>query len=306
MKKKLRVPLLLLGAWLGFMGVAEIIMSRWKSPPETARCLLGAVMVGFGVLAIWDGCRDKWMPRKKPEEPVQHKQAILTGVDGKRQSDVSREALREQLALLAERGASVSFSLEVLPVPEVPDLGWMERVICAYEGSYRVSARFVTGEGVCITLEKSEIPAAQTEEILLRILDGTVDFSGWEDVKSGNQFLLEPETVHNRLLILFGDSWYERLPFFAKRDLELAVEGLVQEKYTKVELYQDEWRFLIFPEYQAEQISDPPKIFLQMIRRLGNHSLVYEKQGSVSQVQEWLVEIYQDGWSPFGWIEKTP
>ncbi len=58
MKKKLRVPLLLLGAWLGFMGVAEIIMSRWKSPPETARCLLGAVMVGFGVLAIWDGCRD--------------------------------------------------------------------------------------------------------------------------------------------------------------------------------------------------------------------------------------------------------
>ena len=43
-----------------------------------------------------------------------------------------------------------------------------------------------------------------------------------------------------------------------------------------------------------------------MIRRLGNHSLVYEKQGSVSQVQEWLVEIYQDGWSPFGWIEKTP
>ena len=50
-------------------------------------------------------------------------QTILTGVDGKRQSDVRREALREQLALLAERGASVSFSLEVLPVPEVPDLG---------------------------------------------------------------------------------------------------------------------------------------------------------------------------------------
>lgn len=111
---------------------------------------------------------------------------------------------------------------------------------------------------------------------------------------------------HGWVLILFGDSWYERLPFFAERDLELAVEGLVQEKYTKVELYQDEWRFLIIPEYQEEQIFDPPKIFLQMIRRLGNHSLVYEKQGSVSQVQEWLVEIYQDGWSPFGWIEKTP
>lgn len=203
MKRKLRVPLLLLGAWLGFMGIAEIIMSRWKSPPETARCPLRAVMVGFGVL---DRCRDKLVPRKKPEEPVQRRQAILTGVDGKRQSDVSREALREQLALLAERGASVSFSLEVLPVPEVPDLGWMERVICTYEGSYRVSARFVTGEGVCITLEKSEIPAARTEEILLRILDGTVDFSGWEDVKSGNQFLLEPETAHKRLLILFGDS----------------------------------------------------------------------------------------------------
>ena len=44
-------------------------------------------------------------------------------------------------------------------------------------------------------------------------------------------------------------------------------------------------------------MSDPPKIFLQMIRRLGNHSLVYEKQGSVSQVQEWLVGVYRGGLS---------
>lgn len=43
-----------------------------------------------------------------------------------------------------------------------------------------------------------------------------------------------------------------------------------------------------------------------MIHRLGNRSLVYEKKGGVSQVQEWLTELYQDGWNPFGWAEETP
>ena len=49
------------------------------------------------------------MPRKKPEEPAQRRQAILTGVDGKRQSDVGREALREQLARLAEKYNILAF-----------------------------------------------------------------------------------------------------------------------------------------------------------------------------------------------------
>lgn len=300
MKRKLRVPLLLLGAYLIFMGIAEIIMSRWTEPPETARRLLGIVFTCLGLAALGDGCRDFLTPRKKQIEPSQPRQAILTDVDGKRRSDVSREALREQLSLLAERGAS--FSLELLPVPEVPDLGWMERVLCAWEETLRVSALLVTGEGACIALERSGLPMDRAEAVLAGILDGTEDFAGWEP---GDWPHPEREEAPGGLLVLFGDSWYERFPFFAERDLELAVEGLVQEKYTKVELYQGEWRYLVFPEYQEEQMSDPPKIFLQMIRLLGNHSAVYEKQGSVSQVQAWLVELYQDGWNPFGWTEKT-
>lgn len=47
-------------------------------------------------------------------------------------------------------------------------------------------------------------------------------------------------------------------------------------------------------------------MILQMIYRIGNHSRVYEKKGGVAQVQEWLVELYQDGWNPFDWVEKTP
>ena len=300
MKRKLRVPLLLLGAYLIFMGIAEIIMSRWTEPPETARRLLGIVFTCLGLAALGDGCRDFLTPRKKQKEPSQPRQAILTDVDGKRRSDVSREALREQLSLLAERGAT--FSLEILPVPEVTGLGWMERVLCAQEGTLRVSALFVTGEGACIALERSGLPMDRAEAVLAGILDGTEAFAGWEP---GYWPHPEREEAPGGLLVLFGDSWYERLPFFSERDLELAVEGLVQEKYTKVELYQGEWRYLVFPEYQEEQMSDPPKIFLQMIRLLGNHSAVYEKQGSVSQVQAWLVELYQDGWSPFGWTEKT-
>ena len=248
MKRKLRVPLLLLGAYLIFMGIAEIIMSRWTEPPETARRLLGIVFTCLGLAALGDGCRDFLTPRKKQVEPSQPRQVILTDVDGKRRSDVSREALREQLSLLAERGAS--FSLELLPVPEVPDLGWMERVLCAWEGTLRVSALFVTGEGACIALERSGLPMDRAEAVLAGILDGTEDFAGWEP---GDWPHPEREEAPGGLLVLFGDSWYERFPFFAERDLELAVEGLVQEKYTKVELYQGEWRYLVFPEYQEEQ-----------------------------------------------------
>lgn len=257
-------------------------------------------MTGLGLLAIWDGCRDVLAPRKKLAKPSQLRQAILTGADGRRRSDVSRKALREQLALLAERGAS--FSLEILPKPEVPDLGWIERVICTYEGIFSVLACFVTGEGVCIALEKSEIAAAQAEEILAGILDGTMDFSGWESEKWPPP---EREEPPQGLLVLWGDGWYECLPFFAERDPELTVEGLVQEKYTRAELYLDGRRFLVFAEHR-EEVSGPPEAVLQMVHHLGNRSLVYEKKGCVSQVQEWLVELFQSGWGSFGWLGKTP
>ena len=300
MKRKLRVPLLLLGAYLIFMGIAEIILSRWTEPPETARRLLGIVFTCLGLAALGDGCRDFLTPRKRQIEPSQTRQVILTDVDGKRRSDVSREALREQLSLLAERGAS--FSLELLPVPEVTGLGWMERVLCTYAGIFSVSALFVTGEGVCIALEKAGISAAMAEEILVGIRDGITDFSHWEP---GDWPPLEQEECRRGLLVLCGDGWCEQLPFFEERDLELTVEGLVQEKYTRAELYLDGRRFLVFPEHREEAFG-PPELVLQMIHRLGNRSLVYEKKGGVSQVQEWLTELYQDGWNPFGWAEETP
>lgn len=286
--------------YLIFMGIAEIIMSRWTESAETTRCLLGAACACLGLAAIWDGCRYVLPPRKKREEPSQPGQVILTDVDGKRRSDVSRETLRRQLALLAEQGGS--FSLEILPAPEVPGLGRLERVLCTYEGIPSVSALFVTDEGVCVALEKSGIPAAQAEELFLRILDGTVDFSGWE---SGDWPQEEGEERNDRLLVLFGDDWYERLPFFAERDLELAVEGLAREEYTRAELYLEGRRYLLFPEYREEGTPGPPRIFLQMIHRLGSRSMVYEKKGSVSQVQEWLVELYQDGRNPFGWTDEA-
>ena len=300
MRRKLRIPLLILGAYLIFMGIAEIIMSRWTKPAKTTRGLMGAGLVCLGLAALWDGCRDVLMPRKKREESSRPGQVILTDVDGKRRSDVSRETLREQLALLAERGTCVS--LEILPAPEIPGLGWLEKVLCTYEGIPSVSALFVTGEGVCIALKKSEIPAVMAEEVFVGILGGTMDFSGWE---SGDWPHEEGEERNDRLLVLFGDGWYEHFPFFAERDLELAAEGLVRGEYTKVELYLEGRRYLLFPEHREEGTSDPPKISLPMIHRPGNRSVVYKKKGGVSRVQEWLAELYQDGWNPFGWAEET-
>ena len=41
MKRKMRIPPLLLGADLIFMGIAEIIMSSWTKPAGTTMLLLG-------------------------------------------------------------------------------------------------------------------------------------------------------------------------------------------------------------------------------------------------------------------------
>ena len=104
MKRKLRIPPLLLGADLIFMGIAEIIMSRWTKPAGTTMRLLGIACACLRLAALWDGCRDGLTPRKKWEESAQPRQAILTDAGGKRRSNVERKTLREQLTLLAESG----------------------------------------------------------------------------------------------------------------------------------------------------------------------------------------------------------
>ena len=52
MKRKLRIPPLLLGADLIFMGIAEIIMSRWTKPAGTTMRLLGIACACLGLAAL--------------------------------------------------------------------------------------------------------------------------------------------------------------------------------------------------------------------------------------------------------------
>lgn len=56
------------------------------------------------------------------------------------------------------------------------------------------------------------------------------------------------------------------------------MEGLVQEKYTRAELYLDARRFLVFPEHR-EEASSPPEIVLQMIPPPGEPLVGLREEG---------------------------
>ena len=91
-EKRLHLPPLLIGAYLIFMGIAEVIMSRWTTPAGTGRCLLGAVCACLGLWGLWDGCRDLLIPRKKHDLPVTSATALPRTTPSRRSQQAVRSS----------------------------------------------------------------------------------------------------------------------------------------------------------------------------------------------------------------------
>lgn len=127
-----------------------------------------------------------------------------------------------------------------------------------------------------------------------------------EDVESFWHHLLDGQngrmTYWRQLLVIFGESWHDEHRFFSARDVELAVEGVHEEKYRKVVLEWGIQAFDLFPGVQNEIMV----IWCSNNTGKGDFRFL-AKEGTVTQVKFWLVNFLNHGFfeEMVGWVDIT-
>lgn len=302
--KKLHLVPLILGAYSALLGISLMVLGlasfKEGALPGTVgklRLFGGLVLAGLGLFGIWDGIRDLLKSGKRTEE-VSY-QYILTGIDGKRSSNVSKAQLQAQLEGLAKAGRNARVSLEVLPQPFLPDLGQLLQVTYVYADSPKLIA-FFQPEGGPYAIRQKEADFAEAGRILERFLDGAIDFSSWEATEME---MKAKEASGRRCLRIFGESWKDEHPFFSLRDLELTMEGLAEGKYQRMELLFDKISLCAFRK-EGEESSLVLQLYLWDESRCLH---IFERAFTLTQAKFWLVRIFYegmpielDGWNEIG------
>jgi len=140
------------------------------------------------------------------------------------------------------------------------------------------------------TAGKSETDTRQTEE----------------NIKSFWQQLQREQKGQMRnwcqLLVIFGESWHDEHTFFSARDVELAIDGIHEGKYTKVVLEWGTQALDFFPGVQ----NDLMVIWCTNNTGKGNTRFL-AKEGTVTQVKFWLVNYLKSGVfeEMSGWADVT-
>ncbi len=256
--------------------------------------LYGLAVTGFGMLGVWDGVRDLVVPDKKMEiTPA--RQFILTDVDGKCSSNVTIEILRTQLDLLVERNSRDGIHLQILPPVfdqekgELKLISWLYHS-CIDEDTIMVLAFFKHPEEGIWTWQKEP---DQAEDVLRQALEGRLDFTEWE--KSTIEIQNESPTGGSRkCLHLFGENWENRLQFFSIRDVELAVKGIADGKYCRMEL-KLELELGVVAFYVCLSDEDRFVMVLHMLIWSEGELRAFEKTGNAVQVNFWLVQMLNEG-----------
>ena len=108
--------------------------------------------------------------------------------------------------------------------------------------------------------------------------------------------------------MIFGESWHDEHKFFSVRDVELAIDGIHEGKYTKAVLEWGTQALDFFPGVQ----NDLMVIWCTNNTGKGNTRFL-AKEGTVTQVKFWLVNYLnsgvfeeRNGWTDItGQIEKA-
>ncbi|MDE6621730.1 MAG: hypothetical protein K2K74_14840 [Lachnospiraceae bacterium] len=329
--KRLRlIPLILggYGAFLGF-GLAAIGLAEIKEVIGMLRLLIGLGMAGFGLLGIWDGVRDLVRPdNRQKQAPVS--QFILTDTSGNRSSNVTVEVLQIQLESLMESDKGGVFRLQILPPFVVQEIGNVSQIFCIYHEVFRLTAFLDDSEGGYESYHKSAA-FDDAKGWFEKLLAGSADFSGWkkmENVSPWEEYAVEKGETDTRqaeegiksfwhllqseqkgqmrswhqFLVIFGENWHDEHKFFSARDVELAIEGIHEGKYTKAVLEWGTKAFDLFPGVQND---------LMVIWRTNNtekgDTRFLAKEGTVTQVKFWLVNYLDSGVieEMSGWADIT-
>ena len=105
-----------------------------------------------------------------------------------------------------------------------------------------------------------------------------------------------------QLLVIFGESWHDEHRFFSARDVELAIEGIHEGKYTKVVLEWGMQELDFFPGVQ----NDLMVIWCTNNTGKGDTRFL-AKEGTVTQVKFWLSRFLDEGLfkEMSGWADVT-
>ena len=303
--KKLHLVPLLGGGYAFILGLGLLRTAVFGSPAGISWLRLGGglVITGLGAWGVWDGVRDRIEEKSKParQKPAeQTEQYIFTNAQGRRSSCVSRDELQAQLEALAKQSGGC-VSLQLLPPRPVPGIGSLEQLRCFGNGCEKPLSLLAILQTEQKTREgrlKEEEPA-QAAACLARIIAGSPeDFSGWTPVmikKNANADAALPQ----QLLTLFFQERREAYRFFTRRDLELAIDGLAEGKYRRVELAFRFAAFAVFPGREQGGVS----LRLTLQQQQGQRA--FEKTGTLTQVKFWLSQMLDNGIPErlYGWQE---
>ncbi len=127
-------------------------------------------------------------------------------------------------------------------------------------------------------LGKSEADTQQTEEYIK---------SFWQQLQREQKGQMRN---WRQLLVIFGESWHDEHTFFSARDVELAIDGIHEGKYTKAVLEWGTQALDFFPGVQND---------LMVIWCTNNTgkgvTRFLAKEGTVTQVKFWLVNYLNSG-----------
>ena len=139
-------------------------------------------------------------------------------------------------------------------------------------------------------LGKSEADTWQTEEHIK---------SFWQQLQREQKGQMRN---WRQLLVIFGESWHDEHTFFSARDVELAIDGIHEGKYTKVFLEWGTQALDFFPGVQ----NDLMVIWCTNNTGKGDTRFL-AKEGTVTQVKFWLVNYLNSGVfeEMSGWTDIT-
>jgi hypothetical protein len=186
---------------------------------------------------------------------------------------------------------------------EEEDAGWEEGSVCSGEVKEspedtdelsEPAADFDKPNSLINTEEattgKNETDTRQTEEHIK---------SFWQQLQREQKGQMRN---WRQLLVIFGESWHDEHNFFSTRDVELAIEGIHEGKYTKVFMNWGTQALDFFPGVQ----NDLMVIWCTNNTGKGNTRFL-AKEGTVTQVKFWLVNYLKSGVfeEMSGWADVT-
>ena len=140
------------------------------------------------------------------------------------------------------------------------------------------------------TAGKSETDTRQTEEYIK---------SFWHQLQREQKGQMRG---WHQLLVIFGENWHNEHKFFSSRDVELAIEGIHEGRYTKVAMEWGTQALDFFPGVQNDLM------VVWCTNNTGKGVIRFlAKEGTMTQVKFWLVHYLNQGFfeEMSGWADIT-